>query len=122
MSLQTAQPLQPRRLDNTVSPAHELFSLWKQGELDMAQPYQRGDVWAPDQRRLFLKSLLQDIPVPAIVVNDRNAAHYRDPLGRPDTRYGIVDGKQRVTTMCMWFDGGLAVPASWFSSADVTET
>ena len=92
------------------------------GGLDVDQPYQRGDVWTEDQRRLFIKSLLLGIPVPAIIINDRFSAKYQDPLGRVDWRHAVIDGKQRTITLIRWFGGDLAVPASWFRNEHVAGT
>ncbi len=129
-SLQSSAPLERRSMAATSRWASWLPHLAQQvagedplkGGLDIDQPYQRGDVWTEDQRRMFIKSLLLGIPVPAIIVNDRFGAKYRDPLGRADWRYAVIDGKQRTITLLRWFGGELAVPASWFHKEHVAET
>ena len=129
-SLQSSGPLERRPMAATSRAASWLHHLAQgvagedplKGGLDIDQPYQRGDVWTEDQRRMFIKSLLLGIPVPAIIVNDRFGAKYRDPLGRADWRYAVIDGKQRTITLLRWFGGDLAVPASWFHKEHVAET
>jgi hypothetical protein len=80
-------------------------------------PYQRPSVWTIAQRQNLVRSWLSGIPVPAVIVNNR----WDGPWG-PDRGYAVVDGKQRLETAVAWFEGELAVPASWFQPADYTET
>lgn len=84
-------------------------------ELDLNPPYQRGDVWTIEQQRNLIRSFISGIPVPAIILNDRHAVEFRDFDGGLDTRYGVIDGKQRIIAIMKWFSGELDVPAVWFS-------
>lgn len=73
----------------------------------------------------LVKSWLQGIPVPGVIVNARDNADWPSradgtPVG--GHFYGVVDGKQRIETAQKWFDGELAVPASWFPPDHIETT
>jgi uncharacterized protein with ParB-like and HNH nuclease domain len=85
------------------------------GDLLLSPPYQRGDVWGTKRRQNFIRSLLQGIPVPSVVMNDRLRADF---VGDRSTSYSVIDGKQRITTILMFFAGELLVPADWFDLVD----
>jgi uncharacterized protein with ParB-like and HNH nuclease domain len=108
--------LQEIRLNNTNRPI-EVLMHWRKDEhgLFLDPPYQRGDVWGTIRRRNFIRSLLMGVPVPSLVVNHRIHA---DEWGG-DFRIAVVDGKQRITTVLMFIDGLLTVPAAWFKSEHV---
>lgn len=55
------------------------------------------------------------IPVAALVLNRRgdNRAWTRNEGDPGDTWYACIDGKQRLTTMAMWWSGDLSIPADW---------
>ncbi|MFI6030815.1 DUF262 domain-containing protein [Amycolatopsis magusensis] len=93
----------------------ELTNMVTEGELLLSPPYQRGDVWTPQQRIALMKSLLLGVPVAAIVVNRRgDNAEWRANEGDPGgVWYACIDGKQRLTTLCQWHAGELAIPADW---------
>lgn len=70
-------------------------------------PYQRQSVWTVDQRRNLIKSLRMGLPVGAVWTNERttNDAHHY---------YGVIDGRQRIETIRMWFASEFGVPRAWF--------
>lgn len=105
MTRQTTAPLQRVPMSSSKESIVQLLRQWRDGSLDVNPPYQRGDVWTLDQRVNLIRSLLRGTAIPAIITNQR-------PDG--DVLRAVVDGKQRLTTLRMWFDGELAVPASWF--------
>lgn len=110
---QTSAPLYEHSLGDQFREAHGLVGLLREGSMSYDLPYQRGDVWTLDQRIGLVRSWLQGLPVPAIVVNNRG---YDQQL-----TYAVIDGKQRLTTARMWFDGEFAVPASWFEAGHVAD-
>lgn len=107
--------LRHRSINGTSRSLAELVRLVDQGGLLVDTPYQRGDVWTLPQRVNLLKSLLMGVPVPAIVVNRRGGLETWERLRADgdETWYACIDGKQRITTMCMWLHGELAIPADW---------
>lgn len=86
---------------------------------DMDQPYQRGVVWGVKRKQNLIKSLLMDVPIPAILLNNRLSADFQHP-GYDDWRNGvwaIVDGKQRVTALRDLIADRFPIPAEWFDDA-----
>lgn len=112
-TLQSAQPLTDLRLGSTIEPLHQLVWQWQRGHVDPNTAYQRPDVWTREQQILFIGSAINGLPLPAIIVNRRPR--------KGVTRY-VIDGKQRLTAARAWFEGKLAVPASWFEPKDVVTT
>jgi hypothetical protein len=72
-------------------------------------------VWTTEQRVNLIRSLLLGVPVAALVLNRRGSnTAWKQNEGDPgDIWYAVIDGKQRLTTMRMWWDGELAIPAEW---------
>lgn len=97
------------------------------GRIDLAPPYQRGDVWTTDQRIALVYSWLTGATVPSITVNDRSGSVWRD-RDTYDIRktekgiWAVIDGRQRLTTAVMWMQGEFAVPASWFPEDTIRRT
>lgn len=133
-TLQTASPIVELQVEHTARALgwFKMLIAGDETELDIDQPYQRGDVWGDQRRRLLILSLMQGVPIGTIVTNDRFAAGFfhpeygQDGHGRmtPSRNWAtaIIDGKQRVTTIAMWLRGELAVPASWFPESEIVRT
>lgn len=68
----------------------------------MDPPYQRRAVWNDDFKQSFLETLLLDYPAPAIFLFGRI-----DSAGL--TKYELVDGKQRLTSVFEFLSGKLTV-------------
>lgn len=91
---------------------------WIRGDsLELSPPYQRGDVWGPIRRVNFIRSLLIGIPIPSVIINDRMSAEF---VGKKRWHYAVIDGKQRLTTLKMFFQNQLEVPGEWFDSSMAT--
>ena len=127
MTFQTTAPMRRLNLSASNRSAGEVVHTHLQGGwLDMNPPYQRGEVWTNAQAIGLIRSLAIGLPIPALVLNDRNTPAWRDANGalpgRDEPTYGVVDGKQRITTLNRWYTSDLAVPASWFPSEDAVTT
>lgn len=124
MTRQTATPLQHTNFSATNRSAREIARLVSNGDMTINAPYQRGAIWTEDQQIALVRSWLTGVPIPAIIVNDRMTPGWRDANPRynivHDSSYAVVDGQQRIRAAIAWFEGDLAVPASWFP-ADVIE-
>lgn len=108
-------PLVHRSIGAQGRSVGELVHMVQDGTLLVDTSYQRGDVWTTPQRVNLLKSLLLGIPVPAIIVNLRGDLQpWRDLYPDSEVHYALVDGKQRLTTLRLWMEGKLRVPAEWF--------
>ena len=119
---QTSAPIERLRLENTYRGARELVHLMRDGFMTADLPYQRGDVWTTDQRIELVRSWLTGTPIPSIIINDRYTGEWARANGGAvvdEPGYAVIDGKQRLETARMWFDGELAVPASWFPAQEV---
>lgn len=121
--LTTTSPFEHQTLSPSNRMSTEMIRNVKDGTTITDPPYQRGDVWADDQRRLLIASALRGLPIPAIIVNDRGTPNWAaNNGGYPNFGqglYAVVDGKQRVETFRQFFDSELAVPASWFNPEDI---
>lgn len=124
MTRQTTTQIKHVSLAAANRPAREIARL-AANDIDMSPEYQRGSVWTEDQRIALIRSWLQGVPIPAIILNDRFWGPWpKDNNRMPVGGYGfaVVDGKQRIETAVAWFDDELAVPASWFDPEWLSET
>lgn len=125
MTRQSDAPIKHRSMHASNRQAREVARMVTSGDMDLNPPYQRPSVWTEDQRVNLVRSWLSGVPVPAVIVNTRggNSAWETGPersiIG--GCYYATVDGKQRIETAVAWFEGDLAVPASWFDP-EVVET
>ncbi|MFE1476509.1 DUF262 domain-containing protein [Streptomyces cyaneofuscatus] len=128
MTRQTSRPLEHHNLRTSDRSPREIATSFRDTfGLDLAPDYQRGDVWTEDQRIALIRSWLTGTPTGVVILNDRTTPEWKeangyDPTDRGEAMYACIDGRQRITTAYRWYDDELAVPASWFSAADVTAT
>lgn len=110
---QTATPLTQLRTTTGLWSIDEYTRRIRRGEMLLDPPYQRASVWNTQQRMDLMRSWLQGVPIPAVVLNERTipAWHTSEPAAQ--VTYAVVDGRQRLETALAWQDGQLAVPASW---------
>lgn len=103
--------LRRMQLFNSHRPVDVIDHWSKNGELLLNPPYQRGDVWGNIRRRNLIKSILQGIPIPSIIINDRFGAETW-----PEDEYSmaVIDGKQRITAILLFLESQLTVPGEWF--------
>lgn len=119
MTRQTTQPLREYRSTVISGVAYEIVNSMRPF-LILDPPYQRGAVWTLDQRIALVRSWLMGTPIQGIVLNDRARTTWKGES--PDSgSIAVVDGKQRVMTAAAWFDGELAVPATWFTPEWLTD-
>lgn len=128
MTRQTRAPLERLPLNTSNRQARWLVKQATDGELDLNPPYQRGPVWTEDQRVALLRSLLSGVPVPSIIIADRHhrgwtdTAYYDREASGGRASYAVIDGKQRLLALKAWFDGRLAIPASWVPAEEIEQT
>lgn len=73
-------------------------------QLELNPPYQRRSVWGTKDRRFFLDTIFRGFPCPPIYLHKT----IRD--GR--SVYAVVDGKQRIETVLMFYNNRIALPTS----------
>lgn len=66
---------------------NELYDMYNDGELVIKPEFQRLFRWSLTQQSLFIESLLLDMPIPPIYVDEQE-----------DGRYVLVDGLQRISS------------------------
>ncbi len=76
------------------------------GQIALAPDYQRNDVWSDARRSGFIESILLNIPLPPIYLNQLM-----------DGTYVVIDGKQRLTAIYRFVKGHyvLSSLARWVS-------
>lgn len=127
MTRQTSAPFDHISLNPTYRAADGLVRLINEGSMLLDPPYQRGSVWKLDQRTALVESWLRGLPAGVVILADRGTELWRrahrgeDPYETGKGIWAVIDGKQRLTTACMWFADQFAVPASWVP-ADFVET
>jgi len=53
------------------------------------------------------------VPIASLIINDRTRHH--DLWGKPEEKFlAVIDGKQRITTVLMFFGSQFKVPGAWF--------
>lgn len=128
MTRQTTKPLEHINLNPSARQAREVARTVTDGHTLLDPPYQRGNVWTGDQRVALIESWLRGLPAGVLILSDRGTEAWRlanpglDPYEIGGAFWAVIDGKQRLTTALMWFNGELAVPASWFPAAHVEAT
>lgn len=122
MTIQANAPLQHLNLSCTSRPVDFFARFVARGWMILDAPYQRGEVWTVKQRLTLVRSWLMGEPVPAVVINDRTTSTWTDPGRDSDVMYAVIGGKQRILTAIAWFNGELAVPASWFDRDHIRVT
>ncbi len=71
--------------------------------LELDPPYQRRSVWSQNYKDYFIDTVLNNYPCPAIFL-------FRDTSSEGVSKYGVVDGKQRLTTMIEFVGNVFPVP------------
>lgn len=115
-------PLPQYRMNALNRSLHDLVSHLRDGALILDPPYQRGDVWTPVQRVNLIHSLLLGVPIAALVLNQRSGvAWYRNEGDPGNVHLACVDGRQRLTTVRMWWDDEISIPAEWLDASYLPE-
>lgn len=68
------------------------YDLYKRGLLELDPPYQRRSVWTQTFKDYFIDTLLLEYPAPTIFL-------YEEIANDGVTKYNVVDGKQRLSTI-----------------------
>ena len=76
-----------------------LLSMEKKGKLDLRPFFQRGFKWKLKQSSLWIESILLEYPCPEII------------LIRTQDGFGVLDGGQRLTSLCYFVNNTMA--PSW---------
>ncbi len=83
--------LEPIRAKSTTWSICDFSSKAVRGQLNLNPSYQRGDVWPTSDAQKLIESILRGIPLPSIIL--------LKPRSNSQSRYEVVDGKQRLTSI-----------------------
>jgi len=84
--------MEDMRRDMNFQTVGWFWDLFKRGLLIMEPPYQRRSVWNQDYMDYFVDTVLHGYPAPAIFL-------FRETTADGISRYSVVDGKQRLSTL-----------------------
>lgn len=80
----------------------EIYQKIKDGKLILDPDYQRRTIWGNDKKTAFIESLYMEIMIPPIYVVEIPGEDILD-----ETKYEVVDGKQRLTAIMDFIKGTL---------------
>ncbi len=83
-----------------ISAFYENYLLEK---YDMSPPYQRQSIWTDEEQSFFIDSILKNFPIPPIFLNESIDVE----TGK--TKFSVVDGKQRLTSIIRFIDNEIPV-------------
>lgn len=88
------------------------------GNLDVRPPYQREFVYRDKQRDLVIDTLRRDFPLNVLywAVRDETAAS-----GGDIPTYEVIDGQQRIISICQFVDGDYAFESRYFHNLTADE-
>lgn len=78
------------------------WDLYTRKLLDLEPPYQRRSVWNQEYKDFFIDTVLNEYPAPAIFL-------YQEITPEGVSKYGVVDGKQRLSTLFEFADNKFPV-------------
>lgn len=73
--------------------------------LDLRPKYQRNIVWNNKQRTYLIDSILHGFPIPELYIQEKVTSD-------GNTKYSVVDGQQRLTTVLMFIDNSFNLDPS----------
>lgn len=82
------------KTDKRDTPLETIHGWVKRGKLDLQPDFQRYFVWNNAKASRLIESLLLDIPIPVIYLAEDD-----------NQKYVVVDGQQRLTSLCSYVDG-----------------
>ncbi|MGF1523991.1 MAG: DUF262 domain-containing protein [Leptolyngbyaceae cyanobacterium] len=82
------------RTEKQDVPVETLVSWVNRGKLNLQPDFQRNFVWNSGKASRLVESLLLAIPIPVIYVSEE-----------PNRTYSVVDGQQRLTSVCSFVNG-----------------
>ena len=91
-------------MDSNKLVISEFYENDKAGKYEYDTVYQRDKVWSEEKKSFLIDSILKNYPIPPVF--------FRMKID-PDTgitKYDVIDGKQRLTTIRDFIDGRIALP------------
>lgn len=91
-----------------------LYAQYRAGNLVVNRRYQRKLVWSVEEKQSFIDSLMQQLPVPLILVAERK--------GEEGARLEIIDGLQRLDAVFSFVNNAFPVGDGYFDLETLAET
>lgn len=85
------------------------LDLRRLNQLDLDPPYQRKSVWTRGDKQYFLDTIFHNYPCPAVFL-------HKTISDEGETKYYVVDGKQRLQTIFDFVDGQISIPKDFGNS------
>lgn len=112
----------PLRFESFKMTFHELVDMINKKKLSLTPPYQREFVWTKLRQSNLIQSILEGLPIPNVVFNERRV---RNVTGRGYRKeFACIDGRQRLETLHAFVSGRVAgkIPGGtvprWFMDND----
>lgn len=85
----------------------------EEGDFDLNPFYQRDYVWGKEEQDTFLRNVINEYPIGTIViVIDEN---------KNEGFMEVVDGKQRLTTLKLFFENKISIDGLYWKDLDIVE-
>jgi hypothetical protein len=91
-------------MDSNKLVISEFYENDKAGKYDYDTVYQREKVWSEETRSFFIDSIMKNYPIPPVFL--RMKIDSKTGI----TKYEVIDGKQRLTTIRDFIDGKVLLP------------
>ena len=91
-------------MDSNKMVISEFYENDKAGKYDYSAVYQRDKVWSEEKKSFLIDSILKNYPIPPVFLRMKI-----DPETGV-TKYDVIDGKQRLTTIRDYIDGKISLP------------
>jgi uncharacterized protein with ParB-like and HNH nuclease domain len=91
-------------MDSNKLVVSEFYENDKAGKYNYDASYQRGVIWSPEKKSFLIDSILKNYPIPPIflrMIIDKDSG---------DTKYDVIDGKQRLTAIKEFINGDISLP------------
>lgn len=91
-------------MDSNKLVISEFYENDKAGKYDYNTVYQREKVWSKEKKSFLIDSILKNYPIPPIFLR------MRIDQDTGTTKYDVIDGKQRLTTIRDFIEGKICLP------------
>lgn len=100
-----------RKTDLEKITISNLYSMYKQNEIDEAPYYQRySELWSPEKKRLLIDTIINGYDMPKFYFHYIMSSNNK--LNPTNKQYAIIDGKQRINALIEFIDGNLELDES----------